>query len=214
MTDTKPFKLSGVDGKLIRGDRLDGEGRQSYLSPDFSPSDGATRAACWRDVAASASGVSAERGFGGRFTDHTLCNWLEDAWAVVRMLDQGPPLTIVGSSLGGWLAWLVAQETYVVKDLLLIATIRENVRVQLIHLRTHPAIAARLRRKALDLHGGPTGYQPVRSGHIIGSAMSLCCSRPRWLRGPVAVSSQWIAIWNQRSVVPIWYAVRETSIAA
>jgi carbonic anhydrase len=46
-------------------------------------------------------------------------------------------------------------------DELLTATIQENVRVQLAHLRTHPLIAAKLRRKAVALHGWvysiPTG---------------------------------------------------------
>ena len=46
-------------------------------------------------------------------------------------------------------------------DELLTATIQENVRVQLAHLRTHPLIAAKLRRKAVELHGWvysiPTG---------------------------------------------------------
>ena len=36
---------------------------------------------------------------------------------------------------------------------LLVATIQENVRVQLAHLRTHPGVAARLRRGALTIHG-------------------------------------------------------------
>jgi len=44
---------------------------------------------------------------------------------------------------------------------LLVATIQENVRVQLSHLRTHPGVAARLRRGALTIHGWvysiPTG---------------------------------------------------------
>lgn len=46
-------------------------------------------------------------------------------------------------------------------DDLLTATIQENVRVQLAHLRTHPLIAAKLRRGAVELHGWvysiPTG---------------------------------------------------------
>jgi carbonic anhydrase len=46
-------------------------------------------------------------------------------------------------------------------DELLTATIQENVRVQLAHLRTHPLIAAKLRRRAVELHGWvysiPTG---------------------------------------------------------
>ena len=36
---------------------------------------------------------------------------------------------------------------------LLVTTTQENVRIQLDHLRTHPAVAARLRRGALQLHG-------------------------------------------------------------
>ena len=36
---------------------------------------------------------------------------------------------------------------------LLVVTTQENVRIQLDHLRTHPAVAARLRRGALQLHG-------------------------------------------------------------
>lgn len=44
---------------------------------------------------------------------------------------------------------------------LLVTTIQENVRIQLDHLRTHPAVAVRLRRRALTLHGWvysiPTG---------------------------------------------------------
>jgi carbonic anhydrase len=35
----------------------------------------------------------------------------------------------------------------------LVVTTQENVRIQLDHLRTHPAVAARLRRGALELHG-------------------------------------------------------------
>ncbi|MGH7250544.1 MAG: carbonic anhydrase [Nitrospiraceae bacterium] len=38
-------------------------------------------------------------------------------------------------------------------DELLVATIQENVRVQLSHLRTHPGVAARLRRGSLTIHG-------------------------------------------------------------
>lgn len=36
---------------------------------------------------------------------------------------------------------------------LLVTTTQENVRIQLDHLRTHPTVAARLRRGALQLHG-------------------------------------------------------------
>ena len=57
----------------------------------------------------------------------------------------------------------IIQENYahLKGDALLTTTIQENVRVQLAHLRTHPLIAAKLRRKAVELHGWvysiPTG---------------------------------------------------------
>ena len=64
------------------------------------------------------------RGFGdseGRFTDYTLSDWIEDARTVLQTLTSGPPVTIVGNSLGSWIAWLVAQEFPTVDELILIA---------------------------------------------------------------------------------------------
>jgi pimeloyl-ACP methyl ester carboxylesterase len=64
------------------------------------------------------------RGFGdseGTFSDYTLSNWIADARTVITMLKGGPPLTIVGNSLGGWIAWLMAQEFPIVEKLVLIA---------------------------------------------------------------------------------------------
>jgi len=57
----------------------------------------------------------------------------------------------------------IIQENYshLKGDELLTAAIQENVRVQLAHLRTHPLIAAKLRRGTVELHGWvysiPTG---------------------------------------------------------
>jgi pimeloyl-ACP methyl ester carboxylesterase len=55
------------------------------------------------------------------FTDYTLSDWIADARLVLNMLRDGPPITIVGNSLGGWIAWLMAQEYPVVEKLILIA---------------------------------------------------------------------------------------------
>jgi carbonic anhydrase len=38
-------------------------------------------------------------------------------------------------------------------EALLVVTIQENVRIQLEHLQTHPTVAAKLRKGALELHG-------------------------------------------------------------
>lgn len=64
------------------------------------------------------------RGFGeseGTFTDYTLSDWIADAQLVLESLKNGPPLTIVGNSLGGWIAWLMAQEFQEIERLILIA---------------------------------------------------------------------------------------------
>ena len=87
----------------------------------------------------------------GRFIDYTLSDWIADARAVLNMLRGGPHLTrppqalshppapslssqapspmdaslprvtIVGNSLGGWIAWLLAQECQEIERLVLIA---------------------------------------------------------------------------------------------
>jgi pimeloyl-ACP methyl ester carboxylesterase len=87
----------------------------------------------------------------GQFTDYTLSDWIADARTVLIMLTgddhltrppqasvyhpPGPPMaspsiprdappprvTIVGNSLGGWIAWLIAQEFPIVEELILIA---------------------------------------------------------------------------------------------
>jgi pimeloyl-ACP methyl ester carboxylesterase len=44
---------------------------------------------------------------GGRFEDGTISRWLEDAEAVLTRLTEGPQV-LVGSSMGGWIALLLA----------------------------------------------------------------------------------------------------------
>jgi pimeloyl-ACP methyl ester carboxylesterase len=44
---------------------------------------------------------------GGRFEDGTIGRWTQDALAVIDRLTEGP-LVVVGSSMGGWIALLVA----------------------------------------------------------------------------------------------------------
>ena len=45
----------------------------------------------------------------GAFADCTLGDWLADAWAMIDRLMTGPQI-LVGSSLGGWLALLLARD--------------------------------------------------------------------------------------------------------
>ena len=52
---------------------------------------------------------------GGIFTDGTISRWLEESLAVYRAFAQGPQL-VIGSSMGGWLALLLANALANYKD--------------------------------------------------------------------------------------------------
>ncbi|WP_316191517.1 MULTISPECIES: alpha/beta hydrolase [unclassified Bradyrhizobium] len=46
---------------------------------------------------------------GGRFVDGTISRWLEESVAVFRQFCRGPQV-VIGSSMGGWMALLLARE--------------------------------------------------------------------------------------------------------
>lgn len=48
---------------------------------------------------------------GGRFEDATVGQWIEDAEAAIVRLTRGPQL-LVGSSMGGWIALLIARKAF------------------------------------------------------------------------------------------------------
>jgi len=52
---------------------------------------------------------------GGSFTDGTISRWLEESLAVYRSFADGPQL-VIGSSMGGWLALLLARALTDFKD--------------------------------------------------------------------------------------------------
>jgi pimeloyl-ACP methyl ester carboxylesterase len=124
---SSPFELKGADGKLIRGDYSHGAGRQilfinGFLSERWGNKSRALVELCrdrnWGFCCFDFRGTGDSE---GNFTDYTLKNWMEDTSAVVQMIGVYGPVLIVGSSLGGWLAWLAAQEHGTVQNLLLIA---------------------------------------------------------------------------------------------
>lgn len=123
----QPFHLTGTDGKRIRGDRAEGQGRQILFVTGFLSKRWGNKSralAQWCQEQGWGFCCYDVRGFGeseGRFTDYTLSDWMDDARAVLRLIQPGPPITIVGNSLGGWIAWLMAQELDQVQRLVLIA---------------------------------------------------------------------------------------------
>ncbi len=127
MSTLQPFHLKAADGKRIRGDRAEGKDRQilfitGFLSKRWGNKSKALAQWCEeQDWGFSCYDV---RGFGeseGTFADYTLSDWVADARLVVNMIKEGPPITIVGNSLGSWIAWMMAQEFEQIERLVLIA---------------------------------------------------------------------------------------------
>ncbi|MFO0775208.1 MAG: alpha/beta fold hydrolase [Nitrospiraceae bacterium] len=123
-----PIRFHGADGKTIRGDQILGRARQILFITGFLSKRWGTKStaiAQWCCEQGWAFCCYDVRGFGesdGAFTDYTLSDWVSDARAVVTSLcEGGSPITIVGNSLGGWIAWLIAQEFAIVDELILIA---------------------------------------------------------------------------------------------
>ena len=125
--DATMFELMAKDRRLIRGNRTSGKDRQILFITGFLSKR-------WGNKSKALAQWCQERGWGfccfdfrgwgdseGTWGEYRLLQWLQDAEAVTRMLAHGPPLTIVGNSLGGWLAWLVAQQQAIVEELILIA---------------------------------------------------------------------------------------------
>jgi len=127
MSAQHPFELRASDGKLIRGDRSTGTDRQILFITGFLSKRWGNKSkalAQWCEEQGWGFCCYDVRGFGeseGTFTDYTLSDWIADARTVLKSIEAGPPVTIVGNSLGSWIAWLVAQEFSVVEELILVA---------------------------------------------------------------------------------------------
>jgi len=127
MNSQRSFELAAADGKLIRGDRSIGKDRQILFITGFLSKRWGNKSkalAQWCEEKGWGFCCYDVRGFGdseGNFTDYTLSDWIADARLVLDTLKGGPPITIVGNSLGSWIAWLMAQECEQIERLVLIA---------------------------------------------------------------------------------------------
>jgi pimeloyl-ACP methyl ester carboxylesterase len=127
MSRPHSFEIVAVDGKLIRGDRAEGKDRQILFITGFLSKRWGNKSKAlsqWCEEKGWGFCCYDVRGFGdseGTFTGYTLSDWIADARLVLKMLREGPPISIVGNSLGSWIAWLTAQEFQEVERLILIA---------------------------------------------------------------------------------------------
>lgn len=121
------FELIGADGKRIKGDRVEGTTRQILFITGFLSKrwgNKSTALGQWCQARGWGFCCYDVRGFGdseGAFTDYTLSDWIADARVVLEPIKSGPSVTIVGNSLGSWIAWLVAQEFPSIEELVLVA---------------------------------------------------------------------------------------------
>lgn len=108
-------------GRLDRGDgvelawaRLDGRGPVIVFLPGFNSDMAGSKATALRDWAAAHGRAmlrldySGHGASGGTFEDGSVGRWAEDALYVIDRVAAEGPLLLVGSSMGGWIALLIA----------------------------------------------------------------------------------------------------------
>ena len=127
MSNPHPFEIAAADGNMIRGNCAEGKDRQILFITGFLSKRWGNKSkalAQWCEEKGWGFCCYDVRGFGdsgGTFTDYTLSDWIADARLVLNMLRDGPPITIVGNSLGGWIAWMMAHEFQEIERLILVA---------------------------------------------------------------------------------------------
>ena len=108
-------------GRLDRGDgvelawaQLPGRAPTVVFLPGFNSDMSGTKAAELRDFCAAAGQAMLRLDYsghgqsGGAFAEGTIGRWAEDARTVIAARVQGP-MVLVGSSMGGWIALLLAR---------------------------------------------------------------------------------------------------------
>ncbi|WP_370515407.1 alpha/beta fold hydrolase [Paracoccus sp. S-4012] len=107
--------LTTAQGRRLAYERVEGEGPGIVFLGGFNSDMQGTKA-LHLDAWARAQGraflrfdYSGHGESGGRFEDGCIGDWLEDARGVIDAVTEGPQV-LVGSSMGGWIALLLARE--------------------------------------------------------------------------------------------------------
>ena len=117
MTTTRPAAMREERGRLddrLAWARLPGRQPGVVFLPGFRSDMEGSKAIALRDHCAATGRAILRFDYGGhgasagRFEDGTIGQWAADAIAVLDALTEGPQL-LVGSSMGGWIALLVAR---------------------------------------------------------------------------------------------------------
>ena len=106
--------LTTPEGRHIAYDRLAGEGPGVVFLGGFRSDKEGTKALALEDWARRRGRAFVRFDYSGHgqssgaFLDGAIGDWFEDACAVVRAVTEGPQV-LVGSSMGGWIALLLAR---------------------------------------------------------------------------------------------------------
>lgn len=154
--------VSRVAGVNLEYEYLPGAGPVVVFCPGYASDMSGTKATALLDACQSARlamlrfDYSGHGKSGGRFIDGTIGSWLEDATFVIEQVVPGQELLIVGSSMGGWIALLLALRLKErLRGLLLIAPAPDFTE-ELIHKELTPAQLATI--KTLGVLHLPSDY--------------------------------------------------------
>ena len=106
--------LTTPEGRRIAYDRLAGEGPGVVFLGGFRSDKEGTKALALEDLARRRGRAFVRFDYSGHgqssgaFLDGAIGDWFEDACALVRAVTEGPQV-LVGSSMGGWIALLLAR---------------------------------------------------------------------------------------------------------
>ena len=112
-----PEFLTSPQGRQIAFDRLPGTGPGVVFLHGLKSDMEGTKAVHLRDWARDKGRAflrldcSGHGQSSGRFEDGAIGDWFEDAQAAISALTDGPQV-LVGSSMGGWLALLLARQQW------------------------------------------------------------------------------------------------------
>ncbi len=201
------FSLTTRPGVTIRGHKTDpGIGPVGLFLHGFRSDSGGQKSL---DLAAHAEArgrawirfdLAGHGASGGRFSDQTLSDWLGDARAVAAL--AGPrPLLIVGSSLGAWLAVLMAQAAaFPIAGLVLLAPAFNFL--QRYYATLPPALQDRWRTEGrLSL---PDPYGPADAVYSLDYRLIEDAARHDVLGGPVRLACPIVMIHGDRDeAVPL-----------
>ncbi|MCY1127780.1 alpha/beta hydrolase [Frigidibacter sp. RF13] len=107
--------LDTADGRRLAYDRTEGAGPGVVFLGGFVSDKEGTKAVALEDWARRRGRAylrfdySGHGSSSGAFTDGSIGDWFEDARAALMKLTEGPQV-LVGSSMGGWIALLLARE--------------------------------------------------------------------------------------------------------